>query len=321
MRDSTLPADDSTLQIESEWEGCADKWGSHFLAWLRSTAWSPEQILRWMEGLDVPAEDVQKEPHLWLLEAIGGWARREYSGPLAYRVSGVIDYVGANRFPELAPKTIYNLLSLCTGLNRPQELGEMLGHLLQRADLRPLLYRAVPLTTTLRSALMWNQADQRWSMHWYAMMRSQADPKLPGFPMDGFDAILIGWYQQEPEELGRAFAEIAQWIQSEIADPDDRESALREAIERAERRGRRADMLRLDFLSGARKYGVPDWAFPLLPAAVRIVSEKAASRNIDRTHLMRGFIAGVTGSKWEYGQSIEALASYCARHMVREATL
>jgi hypothetical protein len=320
MRDSTLPTENSSRPIESEWEGCADKWSTHFLAWLRSVDWSPEQILRWMEGLDVPAEDVQTEPHLWVLRAVEGWPRRGYSGTLAYRVSAVIDYVGADRFTELTPRIIYNVLCLCTGLNRSHELCGALDNLLQSAELRRIQYRAVPLATTLRSALMWNQADDRWSQYWYAMMRSRADPRLPGFPMDGFDAILIGWPRQHPEEVGCALAEIAHWIESDVADPDERASAFRAVIEKAEKR-RRSDMLSLDSLSGARRHAIPDWAFPLLPAAVRIVSEKAASRNVDRTRLMRRFVADVTASGFQKGESIAGLADHRSRHMAGEVAV
>lgn len=254
---------------ESTWEGTFQAWQEHFCIWLDSLDWSHSQILRWMEGLELPAEDVRAEPHLWLLRALEGSPRRKGAPRLAERVAAVLRNRPDTVNSETRCKILYNLLYLCAGLNRPDELCGPLDWFSTHADLSKLFYRDVPLTTALSAALVWNQNDDRWSKHWHEMIRGDPTPRIPGLPLDGFDAILIGWPRQPATEVGYALAEMAKLIEKTFPVQGERDNAFQQLIERAERRYRKAALEDRDLLTAAIGSSCPRWALKLLPTVSR----------------------------------------------------
>jgi hypothetical protein len=161
-------------------------------AWLGQSAWSPNQILRWLEGYDLPPVGHEDEPHLWLLRGLPlAEDRSRAETILAARIAGVLDKQPDVQRPGTRPDQIlYNLLMLCAGLSCPDQLAEPLYAMFKRKQLKGE-WVGIDHRSSLRAALTENQVDNRLQPVWEGMLEGRADDFLGSNAYDGFEGIVL----------------------------------------------------------------------------------------------------------------------------------
>ncbi len=172
------------------WPADPDAWTEAYLGWLSQ---DPEgdsgQFASWMAGHDLPAGDPEADQYLALLEPLPlGADRIKATRTLATLAKGALE----NAMGRESDRFFFNLLHLCSSLGRPSILADPLDRFLDRVTLKGRTYGGyrIDVSSALRFALMWNQADLRWAKKvWLEMVRGRCD-RVAGMWKDGVDGIL-----------------------------------------------------------------------------------------------------------------------------------
>jgi len=160
--------------------------------WLSRKLWQPIELIRLLVGDDLPAVGPAEEPYVWILRGIGTGADGAHrEAALAARIGEFIDQKPEADLPGPRPeKMLYNLLSLCAGINKPDELAAELLRMLRRKKLSGE-WDGMPLRSELRAAIASNQADKSLEPVWLWMAKGTPHDFLGGTPFQGFDGILL----------------------------------------------------------------------------------------------------------------------------------
>lgn len=160
-------------------------------AWLDKPEAEAGQLVRWLEGYDLPAEHPYEEPYLWLLRGLPlGRERHNYASALSVHLAALLD-----EQPDVRPRgrrperLLYNLLSLCGALDYPDQLAGPLNDMLVRGRLAGE-WEGSDLRRTLLWALITNQVDARHKERWEKMLQGIPDGFLGGTPVEGYRGIL-----------------------------------------------------------------------------------------------------------------------------------
>ena len=90
---------------------------SSFLNWLSDEAWSHNQLIRFLQGYDLPPGDSQAAPFQRLLDELPEVGRVEAKKKLATRAASLLaEQPDVKRTGEDPDEVLYNLLQLCAGL-------------------------------------------------------------------------------------------------------------------------------------------------------------------------------------------------------------
>jgi hypothetical protein len=229
--------------------------------WLSQKRWKPSELIRLLTGDDLPAVDPVDEPCVWLLRAIGtGADGAEREAGLARRLGKFIDREPDVKRPGPRPEhMLYNLLSLCAGINRPDELAGPLLRMLERRRLKGA-WNGLSLRSQLRAALASNQADTRLEPVWLAMARGEPHEFLEGNRIAGLNGILLMPLPESEDPpadtIGAALGAIARYLEN----VPRREGIFTRLIERAERTYQAGPVLVSDLVWWAFCDSWPPWA-------------------------------------------------------------
>ena len=165
---------------------------SLLLPWLEDPRRDTRQLLRWLQGLDLPPVDPNDEPYLWILRGLpaGGdlpqWQQR-LAEAAAHVLDSAPDVEVAADDPEML---LFNLLELSARLRCEAVLSAPLRAMVGRDKLAGRQYLGMDLRHSLRFALTHNQPDCELEAAWMAMVRGQDTPGLAGSSRDGVEGIL-----------------------------------------------------------------------------------------------------------------------------------
>src|ERR1039457_1266009 len=162
------------------------------IPWLENPARDERQLVRWLQGLDLPPVDPNEEPYLWILRGLppGGdlpgleeklaesIARLAGSAPDADLLAGDPDMF------------LFNLLELGARLRCEKTLAPPLRLFRDRNKLPGRKYLGMDLRHSLRLALTHNQPDSELEAVWMAMIEGRETPGLVGSSADGVKGIL-----------------------------------------------------------------------------------------------------------------------------------
>ncbi len=176
------------------------------LPWLDSDEIQLNQLMRWLQGYDLPVLGSDDEPYIWLLYGLPDGAERSVrETQLAERAASLIEMSPDVHRPGKRPdQLLFNLLMLCVGLSSPEQLGEPLLDMYERRALNGH-WRGVALYDALLSALIPNQIDSRLYPVWKRMLEGQEQDVLPGNEYDGFEGLL--WMPKSKLTSGEPYLE------------------------------------------------------------------------------------------------------------------
>lgn len=204
-------------------------------AWLSRTDWRVEELVRLLRGDEiVPASYARMEPHEWVEIALSNAGERpEFETELARRMAQLIDQEPEVNLCWPRPEQVlYNLLSVCASIYRPEELERPLRRMLERRKLEGAR-DGIELRGRLREALAGNQSNWDLQEIWTKMARGDVD-FLPGNPFHAVSAILLmPMLDGTPplEAIGSGVDAILPLLENHR----DREEKLSRLIERAKR--------------------------------------------------------------------------------------
>jgi hypothetical protein len=238
------------------------------LPWLDSAEEDLNQLVRWLQGYDLPAAGGEEEPYVLLLNGLPvGKDRNLREKQLAARTALLIkedpDIYRPGDMPE---KLIYNLLFLCSGLNAPDELADPLYKMYERDSLEGN-WLGIELYDALISALIPNQVDNRLYGLWKLMLERNAPRQFRGNEYDGFDGIL--WMPKseatrgEPDikALGYAMLVMARYLDQ----APDRRTEFSFLLNNVQDIYFDHLTWEIDLLNLAHEYNWPKWAVECLP--------------------------------------------------------
>jgi hypothetical protein len=239
--------------------------------WLALDSWQVDELLRLLNGNDLPAVGSTEEPYVWISRALfTGASRAEREKRLAARLGRLIDEQPDVNLPGARPEQIlFNLLSLCAEMNRPDELSEPLRRMFERRLLAGE-WDGLLLRGRLRAALASNQSDWRLDPIWRAMARGDAHEFLPGNRYHGLDGILLMPPKDgEPpvDSIGAALGAISRNLESS----PQREEILAGLLKRAARVTSGGTSLVVNLHWPAYESPWPTWAVGTLGAVDKTV--------------------------------------------------
>lgn len=228
--------------------------------WLALDSWQVDELLRLLNGNDLPAVGSTEEPYVWISRALfTGASRAEREKRLAARLGRLIDEQPDVNLPGARPEQIlFNLLSLCAEMNRPDELSEPLRRMFERRLLAGE-WDGLLLRGRLRAALASNQNDGQLEPIWRAMAQGKAHEFLPGNPYHGLDGILLmPPVEGEPpvDSIGAALGAISRFLN----DRPNREEVLARLIDRSGRTYQTGSLVVCDLVWWAFYDSWPSWA-------------------------------------------------------------
>jgi hypothetical protein len=186
--------------------------------WLRQPDPPSLQLIRWLQGYDLPCPQGHEEPYQLVLRGLPiGRERHNAATTLATRAADLLrsapDVKGIGKAPAAVA---YNLLSLCAALDYPDDLAEPLDEMLVRKRLRGD-WQGRDLRRALLHAVGANQKDDRHQATWTAMLEGRPHRFLGGTPEDGFHGILrcpsAGRGNPDVDAIGHALAVLASGYQ------------------------------------------------------------------------------------------------------------
>jgi hypothetical protein len=238
------------------------------LPWLDSAEWDSHQLVRWLQGYDLPALGGDEEPYVWLLYGLpAGRDRHLRETQLAERTARLIEaQPDVFRPGDMPERLLYNLLFLCSGLSAPDQLAEPLHMMYERRTLDGN-WLGIELYDALMSAIIPNQLDNRFYDVWRRMLEGEAPEPFRGNIYDGFDGIL--WMPKskltrgEPdlEALGHAL-----WMMSRHLDQEsDRRTEFSVLLNNVQDVYFDRPAWEIDLLHLANEYNWARWAVECLP--------------------------------------------------------
>jgi len=242
-------------------------WKQQFRHLISGGELTETQLLRWMNGADLPAGDPGAEPSLFIAHALspdGGRAR------IAACLALLLE--PRRNASTDTDERLYQMLELAAVLACPEELADPLERLVLETDLtgRVKPGSGFPLTISLFRALFYNQPDDRWvQLLWIPALEGRfPGAKLGLAPLEVFDAILAMPPQFIPAALKSSLPALAASLERE----NDREKFIRALPQRAKNHafalahGVTEDVLFSAMLEGP----TPTWAVLALPAAQKV---------------------------------------------------
>lgn len=189
------------------------------MSWLGKGDWTIDELLRWLQGKELPAIGYDEEPYVWILRALPLADERHLAErELARRISVFLSQEPeVNQSKNGAAEVLYNLFMLCAELQYRDELANPLYQVFTRRSLKGK-WRGIDLRETLVSALIYNQRDNRLEPVWEHMLRGR-DKFLPGDAYTAFAGIL---YMPESEltrgephldAIGKALTRMSEYLE------------------------------------------------------------------------------------------------------------
>jgi hypothetical protein len=181
----------------------ADWYRTRVGSWLAQADRSPDELLDLLEGAGLPPVGQDEEPYVWLLRALPEEEpeRNAAAARLAATAATLLQRRPDVELPARMPESVlYNLLLVCAGLHRPQELAEPLFAVWKRMALAGR-WLGLDLRAALSAALASNQIDHRLWPEWQELLRGKPGTFLRGHPNDGFDGAL--WMPTSAGQLGK----------------------------------------------------------------------------------------------------------------------
>jgi hypothetical protein len=234
-------------------------------AWLRHPDPRGAQLIRWLQGYDLPSAQGREEPYQLVLRGLPiGRERHNAAAALAKRAAELL-----RREPEVkgigkAPAALcYNLLGLCAALDYPDDLAEPLDEMFVRRRLRGD-WQGHDLRRALLRALETNQTDARHKTMWNTMLEGRGNRFLGGTPEDGFHGILrcpsAGRGNPDVDAIGHALAVLARGYRRN----PDRSLIFDDLLDQVRASYLRSNWARL-LLETAHLHKWPSWARERLP--------------------------------------------------------
>lgn len=189
--------------------------------WLSNRDWTTDELLSWLQGLELPAIGYEEEPYVWIIRSLPlADERPQAERELARRLSSLLALEpDVKHSSNYSPEILYNLLMLCAEIQCPDELTESLYQVYERKSLSGE-WRAIDLRQALVSALIYNQLDNRLAPVWDRMFEER-DEFLPGDHYTAFAGILYkpesSATRGEPhlDAIGKALARLADHVESQ----------------------------------------------------------------------------------------------------------
>jgi hypothetical protein len=165
---------------------------SQVIPWLEDSQRNPEQLVKWLQGDDLPAVGHDDSPYQLILDCLPVGADRHRHETLLATLAAQLLTREPDRQPlgDRPAKLLYNLLLLCSHLTKRDILAEPLYAMFERGQLNGE-WNGVSLPALLRSALIMNQADARLQSVWVAMCGGIPDAFLQGSLYDGIDGVRL----------------------------------------------------------------------------------------------------------------------------------
>lgn len=254
------PIDDGPVQWMAELLG----------SWLNCEKWTPEQLIDWLQGYDLPAVGHDEDPYVWLLRGLPlGEDRNRMEVRFAERVAHVLEDAPDVKRPGKRPdEVLYNLFMLCAGLSCPEQLGEPLWRIYERQSARREKRLDTEVRGALRAALVENQLDNRLQDLWERMVNGQKDEFLRGNQYDAFEGILpmppTADMRGNPclNAIGCGLEAMARYLERER----DRRIAYRNLLGRVVQTYPGRPTWDADLIQLADEYRLPGWAIECLPS-------------------------------------------------------
>ena len=238
-------------------------------AWLDNPESEKDQLIRWLEGYDLPGEYDHEGAYLWLLRGLPtGRDRAACKRTLALQLGKLIE-----EQPDVYPqgrepgRLLYNLLSLCASLDRPDELADPLDGVLRRGRLEGR-WEYGDLRRALLRGLIANQVDTRHHGRWQAMLEGFPDPFLGGTTVEGYQGVLrcptVGRGKPDLEAVGGGLKRLAE----SLPISPDRGMQFEDVLAQTRRVYPHEDWDYLLILAGT-KHDWPEWAAQRLPLVAK----------------------------------------------------
>jgi hypothetical protein len=249
-------------------------------AWLRHPDPRGAQLIRWLQGYDLPSAQGREEPYQLVLRGLPiGRERHNAAAALAKRAAELL-----RREPEVkgigkAPAALcYNLLGLCAALDYPDDLAEPLDEMLARKRLRGD-WQGHDLRRALLRALETNQTDARHKTMWNTMLEGRGNRFLGGTPEDGFHGILrcpsAGRGNPDVDAIGHALAVLARGYRRN----PDRSLIFDDLLDQVTASYLRPDWPRL-LLETAHRHKWPSWAALRLPPFAELEEKEPGYKEV-----------------------------------------
>jgi len=205
-----------------------------FRTWLEQPRWNPNQLARWLHGLDLPPFGNDVEPYWFVYREwrLDDPDRESERAELARRIAELL-----RTWPEPTAdlprpeKVLFGLLELAGLLKRPHELSGPLGGLLDRPEISGE-WLGSDVRVALRAALAENQSDEGLRSRWVAMIREGGDPFLPGGEEEAFDAVLKMPPVPNVDAIGEALKALADRLAHAMDDETKRRREFRSFVKR-----------------------------------------------------------------------------------------
>lgn len=158
--------------------------------WLHAAQDNPDQLVRWLQGFDLPPVGHMEEPYTWILRGLPD-DDVEAEVPLANVLGTLLANFGhqLNSVP-LADDFATNLFYLCANVSAPDVLCSGLRAVLEKLETNSIVL-GPRSRSALLDALIVNQVDNSLEPLWLAFLTRQGHTQLKGAPMDGLDGIRL----------------------------------------------------------------------------------------------------------------------------------
>ncbi len=183
--------------------------------WLSRKRGRQDQLLRWLRGLDGTGGS-DEQPYLWVIAGLPeGGDRPGAEVELAREAARLLDSkLDLGKPVWERNRLLYNLLSLCAELNRPDQLADSLYQVWKRRKLAGR-FEGIDLRDRLRAALAGNQSDDGMLKVWEDMLGRGRDRFLPGNKFDAFYGVLLlplRIHKPRFDALGKALKSLADYM-------------------------------------------------------------------------------------------------------------
>lgn len=280
--------------------------------WLACEYPPASTLVEWLQGFNLPSDSYGLRPYQWLMRALPHNHRRvKAKRLLAERLAQLLAAEPDTKPMGALPlELLENLFLLCGSLERPDELAESLHALYQRNCSKPSELMADPaLRSALRSALTFNQVDDRLRPVWERLLKGEQYPCITGNPYAGFEGMLrkpaSADMRGKPDldAIGGALLLMAGYLDGDKFERSKRFDRLIESC--SEVYGKPSDYWKSNLLREAIAKQWPQWAVLRLPSLC-LVERDGESYKGFLWHPIYDLIA--SNSKWKAATLGEHLA-------------